>query len=218
MKGSSRSPVLPLGNLSPVATPATPTPRLARSERRALVLRAGGAEFGRRGYAAARIEDIARAAGVTKPIVYRHFESKKGLYLALLRKHEADLPTFVADADVRSTAAILELWLDYVRENAHAWLMLFRDHSGDDEIQAVRAEVSVTARRVLAAFMAGRRPDLEPEEVEPMAEMLTSGLAGLALWWIDRPDTPKAVVLAAATAVAGPALKKTDGATKDAAG
>jgi AcrR family transcriptional regulator len=200
------------------------TPRLARPERRELVLRAGGAEFGRHGYAAARIEDIARAAGVTKPIVYRHFESKKGLYLALLRKHEVDLPTFVADAAGRvvddSAGAILEIWLDYVRENSHAWLMLFRDHSGDDEIQAARAEVSVSARAVMAAFVAGRRPDLPPEQVEPMAELLTSGLAGLALWWIDRPGTPKEVVLAAATAMAEPALtqKKTDGATKDAAG
>ncbi len=53
-----------------------------------------------------------------------------------------------------------------------------------------------------------------------MAEMLTSGLAGLALWWIDRPDTPKSVVLAAATSITEPVLttKKTDGATKDAAG
>ena len=38
-----------------------------------------------------------------------------------------------------SLEAILEIWLDYVRENSHAWLMLFRDHSGDEEIQAVRA-------------------------------------------------------------------------------
>ena len=184
------------------------------------MLRAGGAEFGRRGYAAARIEDIAREAGVTKPIVYRHFESKKGLYLALLRKHEADLPTFVACRRGRSAAAILEVWLDYVRENSHAWLMLFRDHSGDDEIQAVREQVSVTARAVMAAFVSGRRPDLSPERVEPMAEYLTSGLAGLALWWIDRPDTPKDVVLAVATDMTAPALahKKTDGATKDAAG
>ena len=203
-----------------MATPAIPTPRLARPERRALVLRAGGAEFGRRGYAAARIEDIAREAGVTKPIVYRHFDSKKGLYLALLRKHEADLPTFVMDARAQSAAAILELWLDYVRENSHAWLMLFRDRSGDDEIRAVRAEVSVTARKVMAAFVADRRPDLDRAEVEPMAEMLTSGLAGLALWWIDRPNTPKGVVLAVATAMIEPAVtqKKTDGATKDAAG
>lgn len=209
-----------------MASVATPTPRLARRERRDLVLRAAGAEFARRGYAATRIEDIARAAGVTKPIVYRHFASKKGLYLALLRKHETDLPTFVADAAGRlvdhSPGAILEIWLDYVRLNSHAWLMLFRDHSGDQEIQAVRAEVSVTARDVMAGFVAGRRPDLEAVEVEPMAEILTSGLAGLALWWIDRPDTDKSVVLAAAMNMIEPALnppqKKTDGATKDAAG
>ena len=114
---------------------STATPRLARPERRDLVLRAGGAEFGRRGYAAARIEDIARAAGVTKPIVYRHFESKKGLYLALLRKHETDLPTFLRGRPADGTVPILELWLDYVRANSHAWLMLFRDHSGDEEIR-----------------------------------------------------------------------------------
>lgn len=194
------------------------TPRLGRLERRDLVLRAGGREFGRRGYDGARIGDIAAAAGVTKPIVYRHFDSKKGLYLALLRKHETDLPTFVAEGGATSPEGILEVWLDYVRENSHAWLMLFRDHSGDEEIRTVRAQVSVTARHVLAAFVGQRRPDLDPAEVEPMAEMLTSGLAGLALWWIDRPDTPKAVVLAAATNITEPALKKTDGATKDAAG
>ena len=89
---------------------STATPRLARPERRDLVLRAGGEEFGRRGYAEARIEDIARAAGVTKPIVYRHFESKKGLYLALLRKHETDLPTFLEGAgEPAPVAPILEL-------------------------------------------------------------------------------------------------------------
>ena len=191
-----------------MASSATPTPRLAGPERRELVLRAGGAEFGRRGYDAARIEDIARAAGVTKPIVYRHFDSKKGLYLALLRKHETDLPTFVADAGATTPGAILEVWLDYVRQNSHAWLMLFRDHSGDEEIQTVRAEVSVTARQVMSAFVASRRPDLAPEQIEPMAELLSSGLAGLALWWIDRPDTPKDVVLAAATAMTEPALEQ----------
>lgn len=191
--------------------------RLPPSERRALVLRAGAAEFGRRGYEGARIEDIARAAGVTKPIVYRHFESKKGLYLALLRRHETDLPTFVAEAG-ESPRAILEVWLDYVRENSHAWVMLFRDRGGDDEVQAVREQVSVTARAVLTAFVAERRPDLPAAQAEPLAELLSSGLAGLALWWIDRPDTPKEVVLDAAAAVTEPALKKTDGATKDAAG
>ena len=34
-----------------------------------------------------------------------------------------------------------------------------------------------------------------PEQVEPTAELLRTGLAGLALWWIDHPDVPKPVVV-----------------------
>jgi AcrR family transcriptional regulator len=193
-----------------MASPATPTPRLARPERRELVMRAAGAEFGQRGYAAARLDDIARAAGVTKPIIYRHFDSKKGLYLALLEKHETDLPTFFEGigevAPELRVRTILEGWLDYVRANSHAWLMLFRDRSGDDDIQAVRLRVSRTAREVIAAFIAHQRPDLRSEEVAPTAELLTSGLAGLALWWIDHPDTPKDVVIEVAARASESAL------------
>ena len=32
------------------------------------------------------------------------------------------------------------------------------------------------------------------EQLEPTAELLTSGLPGLAPWWIDHPDVPKSVV------------------------
>jgi AcrR family transcriptional regulator len=92
--------------------------------------------------------------GYSKPIVYRHFESKKALYLALLTKHENDLPEFFEGLDDldepdKLARAILERWLDYVHENQHAWSMLFRDGSGDEEIQTVRRRVSLRAREVL---------------------------------------------------------------------
>ena len=118
--------------------------RIPAEERRALILLAAGRAFARDGYAGARIEDIAAAAHVTKPIVYRHFASKKALYMALLEKHEADLPGFIEAIDPNAlpldelVRAILEHWFDYVRENQHAWFMLFRDRSGDEEIQALR--------------------------------------------------------------------------------
>ena len=170
--------------------------RIPAAERRALILREAGRLFARHGYAGTRIDDIATAAEVTKPIVYRHFDSKKALYLALLAKHQADLPTFLERGELGS---ILDNWLDYVRENSHAWVMLFRDTSGDDEIREVRRQVSVRAREVLAGFIAARSGSrTTPEQVEPTAEMLTSGLAGLALWWIDHPDVPKPVVAAVA--------------------
>ena len=86
-----------------------------------------------------------------------------------------------------------------MRENQHNWLMLFRDSSGDDDIRELRAQVSRTARRLIAEFIASRAGSrIPPEQVEPTAELLTSGLAALVLWWIDHPDVPKDVILEAA--------------------
>lgn len=178
--------------------------RIPAAERRALVLREAGRLFARHGYAGTRIDEIAAAAQVTKPIVYRHFESKKELYLALLGKHREDLPTFLERGDVPE---ILDHWLDYVRENSHAWVMLFRDTSGDDEIRQERRRVSLRAREVLAGFIAERTGSRVPrEQVEPTAELLTSGLAGLALWWIDHPHVPKSTVAAVAERISRGAL------------
>jgi AcrR family transcriptional regulator len=179
--------------------------RIPGPERRALILREAGRLFARDGYAGTRLDDVAAAAHVTKPMVYRHFDSKKALYLALLDKHEADLPTFVEERV--GVDSILDNWLDYVRENSHAWVMLFRDSSGDDEIRERRRLVSVRAREVMAGFIAGQAGTrVPPEQIEPTAELLTSGLAGLALWWIDHPDVPKPVVAAVAGRISEAAL------------
>ena len=189
--------------------------RMPTAERRETILCAAGPLFARDGYAGTRLDDVAAGAGVTKPILYRHFDSKKALYVALLDKHEADLPTFfervarvapdlAPDALVR---LILEHWLDYVRENRHAWAMLFRDASGDDELRRRRLEVSARAREVMAGFVAAVGGARVPaEQVEPTAELLTSGLAGLALWWIDRPDVPKHTVVDAAARLCVPVV------------
>jgi AcrR family transcriptional regulator len=172
------------------------TTRIPAAERREQILLIARPLFAENGYAGTRLDDVAAAAGVTKPILYRHFESKKALYLALLRRHEDDLPRFFEDIP---PAAILSGWLDYVRQNGDNWLMLFRDSSGDGEIRALRAQVSRTARRLIAEFIASRAgPRIPPEQVEPTAELLTSGLAALVLWWIDHPDVPKDVILEAA--------------------
>jgi AcrR family transcriptional regulator len=182
-----------------------PRRRIPAAERRALILREAGLLFARHGYAGTRLDEVAAAAHVTKPMIYRHFESKKALYLALLTKHEDDLPTFLEDG--LDIVAILDNWLDYVRENSHAWVMLFRDSSGDDEIRERRRRVSLRAREVLAGFI-GQRPGsrIPSEQVEPTAELLSSGLAGLALWWIDHPDVPKPVMASVAGRMSEAAL------------
>jgi AcrR family transcriptional regulator len=184
-------------------------PRLSANERRDVILRVAGERFARDGYAATRLDDIAAAAGVTKPVVYRHFASKQALYLALLERHEADLPGFLDGTDPHDPQAVLHVldrWLDYVRANQHAWVMLFRDRGGDEEIQRVRTRVSDAARATMAAFVAAAG-SVPPAQVEATAELLRAGLAGLALWWIDHPDTPKADVLATAARLAAPLVR-----------
>lgn len=60
--------------------------RLPRDQRRELILRAAADVVGRRGYAAASMDEVAAAAGVTKLIVYRHFGSKAELHRATLKR------------------------------------------------------------------------------------------------------------------------------------
>jgi AcrR family transcriptional regulator len=182
--------------------------RLPAEERRAVILAAAGPVFARDGFAAARLDDVAAAAHVTKPILYRHFDSKKALYMALLERHERDLGSFFGgddDGEPPTPRSILAGWLEYVRDNQHAWIMLFRDSTGDAEIVALRQRVSRTARAVLAEFIA-EHSAIPEAEVDPTAELLVSGLAGMALWWIDHPDVPREVLLDVGTRMSVAAL------------
>ncbi|MGY4720329.1 TetR/AcrR family transcriptional regulator [Naumannella cuiyingiana] len=58
--------------------------RLPREQRRRQLLDSAGAVFAANGYHATVMDDIAEAAGVSKPVLYQHFPSKLDLYLALL--------------------------------------------------------------------------------------------------------------------------------------
>jgi AcrR family transcriptional regulator len=176
--------------------------RLAPEERRRLIVEAAGRLFGEHGYDGARLDAVAAAAGVTKPVLYRHFADKTALYLALLERHRADLGSFAGaippDGPLEARLrAVLEVWLDYVQAHAYAWRMLFRDTGGGPEVRAFRVEVHAEARAVLVSmirFLAS--PDAIPEpELEPLAELLSMGMASLVLWWIETPGVEREAVL-----------------------
>jgi AcrR family transcriptional regulator len=188
-----------------VTTPSPPKPRLPAAQRRELILRAAMNRFGTTGYDQTRLEDIAADAGVTKPILYRHFGSKKGLYLAVLDRHREDLPTFLADLPTdlpfdELMRTILDGWLAYAYENQQRWRMLFRDQGGDEDVQRARAEVHARAREVLAAFLAAHPAfAIPPDQVEATAELLSHGLAAMVLWWGENPDVERTTLVNVAT-------------------
>ncbi|MGH8880879.1 MAG: TetR/AcrR family transcriptional regulator [Stackebrandtia sp.] len=93
--------------------PQVPVKRMPRAERREQILAAATRAFARSGYAATGLDDVATEAGISKVILYRHFESKADLYKAVLTRtcdrladtvgtdhHDADsIPALLRAAD-----------------------------------------------------------------------------------------------------------------------
>jgi len=77
--------------LSKTSEPALQTPRRDASVARAALIAAAVAEFARKGFAGARVDEIAAAAGVNKQLVYHYFDSKQGLYLVALESVYAEI-------------------------------------------------------------------------------------------------------------------------------
>ncbi len=97
-------------------------PRLAAPERRAAVLGCACRVFARGSYRGTTTAEIAREAGVTEPILYRHFESKRDLYLACLEETWRRLRARWDDAVAAEPDPA-----DWIRAIAHAFFAAERD-------------------------------------------------------------------------------------------
>jgi AcrR family transcriptional regulator len=184
---------------------SSPRRRLHRAERRRVIEDAASELFAEHGYAATRLEDIAAASGVTKQLLYQHFASKKDLHRSLLAKHRDELLGGLAEGMARPgplaerIPRVMDEWFAYVEDHPFAMAMLFRDTTGDPELQAFYRELQASARAANIALMRSE-PELDvPEKhVEPLAELVRSAVTGLALWWADHPDVPRSTVVAVA--------------------
>ena len=182
----------------------TPTRRLPAKQRRATLVAAASELFAERGYDHVSLDELAARVGVTKPIVYRHFTSKKDLYLELLALHRDELlstlgremaaPEPLADRFPR----VADTWFSHVETRPFAWAMLFRDVTGDPDISAFHAQMRDAARVAITGLL-GAEPALrlEPAILEPVAEVLRSAMTGLALWWLDHRHISRATLVAA---------------------
>jgi AcrR family transcriptional regulator len=188
------------------------TPRLPSAQRKALIEAAAARHFSEHGYEATSLADIAAAAGITKPILYRHFASKKALYLAILERHrEAQLEearSATGQSLIRRLPRLVDAWFASVAEHPEAWMLILRDSTGDAEIAAVRARAQETARGLIVSTLAGRADATTAPEVEAAAELLRSAMAGLALWSLDHPECPRQVLVDLTVRVARALLER----------
>lgn len=176
--------------------------RLPRAQRRRVIEEAASRLFAEHGYAETRLDDIAAAAGVTKQLLYQHFPSKKALHLALLAKHRDEI-LGVLSASMSEPGPLAERlprvlhdWFGYVEEHPYASALLFRDTTGDPEVQAFYRQNHAAARAANVALLTAE-PELRipADRLEPLAELMRSATTGLAVWWGEHPEVPRTTIV-----------------------
>jgi AcrR family transcriptional regulator len=182
---------------------------MSAPERREVIERAASEVFSERGYHGASMDAIAARAGISAPVLYDHFASKRELHRCLLERHFAALRRIWREQLAGDEPAgeriprAFDAWFAYVQEHPYAWRMLFRDTTGDPAIEALHREVAAAsraealpllARESFAQHLAG--PD--PLAQELLWEVVRAVLQGLAMWWHEHQDVPREEIVAIA--------------------
>lgn len=169
------------------------TTRLPAAERRAQLLGVAVEVFGARGFHAASMDDVARAAGVTKPVLYQHFRSKRDLYREVLEDVGEQLLGLIGEHVVpddhpsRQVESAFLAYFRFVGDHPSAFGLLFGGGPRrDGEFSEVVRDVE---ERVAAAIAARIAADLDPVHRRTLA----FGVVGLAEatarhWLIDGVD------------------------------
>jgi AcrR family transcriptional regulator len=185
-----------------------PRQRLTAEARREVIEQAATELFAERGFHAASMDELARRSGVSVPVVYDHFESKRALHQRLLERHYAELREvwfehLMADGPPEQRmATAFDAWFAYVESHPYAWKILFRDTTGDPEVQAFHREVELESRAAMIPLFIAE-PGVENiagsgAAFEMAWEAVRSLLQGLALWWYEHQEVPRAQVVATA--------------------
>ncbi len=165
-----------------------PARRLTGGERRRQLSAVALALFAERGYRATTMEDVAEAAGVTKPLVYQHFSSKRALYLELVDTvardlvSAVDLATASADGPRQQVEQGFAAYFRMVVTHEAAFRVLFgRADEQDEELgEALRKVEDTLAETIDPLIAAG----LEPEHRRFLAYAVIGMAEGASRHWL----------------------------------
>jgi len=175
--------------------------RLTAPQRREQIAVAARDLFAEHGFRAVAVDEIARRAGVTPPVLYDHFASKHDLYAHLLDRQADELATRVgrAIAEVGGGKARLRAAFD-------AFFALVEEQGLIAEREDPRAHAALVEVLGSGGRLFAGEPDRD-RAFDLTAEMIRHGLIGLAAWWREHPETPRAVLVDHAMAVVWTGLR-----------
>jgi AcrR family transcriptional regulator len=192
--------------------------RLTSEQRREVLLDAAARVFAAHGYHAASIEQIAGQAGITKPVIYHHFRSKKQLHRAVFQHYARQLLATAASHGQHGT--LKERFRDLVagmfafaHEQPHIWQLLLGDSSDPEtallqrQLRAVGTKQS--AARLDAVDLLSDRRLGRSKAAEAVAELVRSAVDGLVSWSLQHPEVSRAALIDIASELIWGGLRQT---------
>lgn len=199
-------------------TPATSRRRLSSQQRRDVLLAAGARVFAEYGFHAAPMEEIARQAGVTKPVIYHHFGSKQELHRAVFEHYAQRLLQTAASHGRHGSPRerlrdLVRGMFAFAHENPHVWKLLLGD-SNDPETALLQQQLRATGTQQSAARLlatSGYQPTgalSRKKAAEATAELIRSAVDGLITWSLRHPKVFQAALADTATDLLWNGLEK----------
>lgn len=188
--------------------------RLSAEQRRAKIIGAAITAFAREGYDATTMDDIATPAGITKPVLYDHFPSKRALFLAVLQTIRDSLlargnAIGREDGDPEQKfRRSVDAFLEFVEQEPKAARVLLTVPATDPMAAKVSREVQAGASAGIAALLAEAMPGRTPWHLQATAAFLKEGLHAVAVWWLDHPGPSREEIAALVLDTAWQGLKR----------
>jgi AcrR family transcriptional regulator len=184
--------------------------RVPRALRERQLVELGEQLFAERGFAKASMDELARRAGVTKPVIYELFGSKEGLFRACLEGLALRLAQEIANAargadaigagpgaaggapdaagvqpdpEARLRAGGLA-FLRFARDNRMAYELLYEGRFSDAAVSVRRRQAAL----ILELMREMAPEDVDSRELEVAANAVNSAYEGVAHWMWDHPE------------------------------
>ena len=166
--------------------------RVPRDVRARQILELAEDLFAERGYDGASMDELARRAGVSKPVIYGLVGSKDELYRRCFERAAAELEQSVraAIAGRESVPERLEAgalaFFRFIAAHRQAWSRLFLEAGGPavEHLARIRTRQAGLVAALIAESAAGE----DGRRLGALANAVNSGLEGMAAWWREHPD------------------------------
>jgi AcrR family transcriptional regulator len=176
---------IPPATTTPTAARPRPTGPLGRADRRLAILAGAASAFADRGFAGTSMEEIAAASGITKLIVYRHFDSKEALYRAVLAQVQQRLSEELRAQLADGPEGIARSMLAVARELPEGVRLLWRHAAREPEFTEYSDELRERALTVSRTLL---EPYVDGSMREWAAQTSVGYWVEAVLAWLDAGD------------------------------